>query len=66
MRITAEVHYIDGVKGFYLITDKLKVWYKGETSKDAVRAFIKDRKIKDAHITIIEEVRGDYLCILFY
>jgi hypothetical protein len=58
MNITAIEHYDEILgKGYYLATEYMdKTWYKGETAKDAVRAFLKSKGIKTASVTIFEEV----------
>lgn len=56
MRFTAVLEYKDGVKGYYLITENGKTWYRGENAKEAVKKYIKDNKIQDSHIVIVERV----------
>lgn len=56
MRFTAVLEVKDGVKGYYLITENEKTWYQGENAKEAVKNYVKDKKIQDSHIIIIEKV----------
>lgn len=56
MRFTAVLEYKEGVKGYYLITENGKTWYRGENAKEAVKKYIKDNKIQDSHIVIVEKV----------
>lgn len=58
MTVTAIEHYDEKLgKGYYLVSEDIeKTWYKGETAKEAVFKYVKEHKIKDRTITIVERV----------
>lgn len=58
MRITAIYKYDEFLgKGYYLVTETMdKTWYKGDTAKDAVDAFVESEHIDARNITIYEEM----------
>ena len=58
MSITAIKHFDESEgNGYYLVSEDFdRIWYKGDTAKEAVAAFCKDKHITDHIITIIEEV----------
>lgn len=58
MTITVIKHYDESKgNGYYLVSQDFdRVWYKGDTSQDAVAAFCKEHHFDFNSMTILEEV----------
>lgn len=57
MNVTAIKHYDEFMgNGYYVVGETFdRLWYKGETAMDAVKAFCKQYHISEQSITIYEE-----------